>query len=869
MKRLLIMMFCMIPFLIFSTTRTVNCDGSANYISIQSAIDAAISGDIILIEEGIYYEDVLVSDKSLTITSLFYNDANESHIGNTILDGENQHQLLTISMQNYSHSVEVIGLTLRNANGLQDASSILSGGAISAKQTNLTISHCSIYNNIGKYGGGLFIASCETTFIANSVRDNKAAIMGGGLFLQQYHDYYDLPIVFDVNDRNNFYNNYASGGLDLCIRHTDYNVAAYCDTLGIDGLDFYSNIITDGSNDMHEIAYVVAGAEYLDRVNADLYVSLDGDDNNDGLTPTSALRSIRHAAAVIAPDEYNQRTINMLPGEYTLTDDEMMFPFSLRDNTILSGAGPELTILNCEDMRGHIVSRNGISNVEIRNLAMVNHRISEEGRIGFPFAIDFKPLDDTGYEIQSNSLLIDNVHFIQTNYHDPHQMNEFVSFGSSSVSITNCQFGSYDVDSEITLSSIRGSGIHDPNDTGTIRISKNKFINQTDQIRISSGTGDVIIDNCLFDSREAPTFFTEGLRFYIFINGQFNTSIVNNSIWGDHYNSHVSSCLCIHVENSYDGSDIIANIANNIVVDNLENNLIGSIQFVDNNYYGYNNQMYVNSNLLPGGESMAGSAVHDGQYVFWDGNLDAEPHYTGYGINGLMLNEISPCIDSGTLNLPVGFEQPATDIAGNSRVYGENIDMGCYEWQGNIADFTMQAIGNTFPIEIEFTPYYNYPIDTIAWDLDLDGVIDSYEMNPVWSYPDFNGHNVGMYINEGEAIEVKYDCIQPTTPIIEETNDTPEANELLACYPNPVRLSTGNVVVKYNVKEVGNAVLNVFNIKGQLVKSISASNQAKGSNTLFWYLTDNRGVHVPSGIYIYNLKQNGETIGKGQITVVK
>ncbi|MBN2829885.1 MAG: T9SS type A sorting domain-containing protein, partial [Candidatus Cloacimonetes bacterium] len=107
----------------------------------------------------------------------------------------------------------------------------------------------------------------------------------------------------------------------------------------------------------------------------------------------------------------------------------------------------------------------------------------------------------------------------------------------------------------------------------------------------------------------------------------------------------------------------------------------------------------------------------------------------------------------------------------------------------------------------------------------------------------------------------------PTTPVVEEVVHL--TDEFLACYPNPVRVKVGNAIFKYYAVETGQAELRVYNLKGQLVRSIKTPTQPKGKRTIFWHLTDQRGVHVSSGVYFYKLLQNGKDIGSGKITVIK
>jgi len=57
------------------------------YLTIRAAIDAAVDGDVVLVDEGTYYENINFKGKAITVASQFYMDGDTSHISNTVIDG--------------------------------------------------------------------------------------------------------------------------------------------------------------------------------------------------------------------------------------------------------------------------------------------------------------------------------------------------------------------------------------------------------------------------------------------------------------------------------------------------------------------------------------------------------------------------------------------------------------------------------------------------------------------------------------------------------------------------------------------------------------------------------------------------------------
>ena len=85
----------------------------SQYPTIQSAIDAAANGDLVLIAPGTYVESPVLTGKTITVASLFHTTGDRSHIDQTIIDGGGGARVVRIGAS--AALPVIVGLTLRNA----------------------------------------------------------------------------------------------------------------------------------------------------------------------------------------------------------------------------------------------------------------------------------------------------------------------------------------------------------------------------------------------------------------------------------------------------------------------------------------------------------------------------------------------------------------------------------------------------------------------------------------------------------------------------------------------------------------------------------------------------------------------------------
>jgi|GEM_PF-4953033 len=123
----------------------------AQYGTIQQAVDVAQPGDTVLIDDGTYYEHVLISGKrNLTIASRFITEFDSVHLYNTILDGRsyNNQYGSVIRLMNTDTTTVISGLTITGGNGTPDpVSHTLCGGAVFIDSCGVKLTHNRIVGN--------------------------------------------------------------------------------------------------------------------------------------------------------------------------------------------------------------------------------------------------------------------------------------------------------------------------------------------------------------------------------------------------------------------------------------------------------------------------------------------------------------------------------------------------------------------------------------------------------------------------------------------------------------------------------------------------------------------------------------------------
>jgi tetrahydromethanopterin S-methyltransferase subunit B len=92
----------------------------------------------------------------------------------------------------------------------------------------------------------------------------------------------------------------------------------------------------------------------------------------------------------------------------------------------------------------------------------------------------------------------------------------------------------------------------------------------------------------------------------------------------------------------------------------------------------------------------------------------------------------------------------------------------------------------------------------------------------------------------------------------------PDNFQLSQNYPNPFNPTT---TISYTLPARQNVSLAIYNLKGELVKSLVDGPMSEGSHSAVWDATNTLGQKVTSGIYIYLLRSDNRQIARQMVLV--
>jgi flagellar hook assembly protein FlgD len=105
-----------------------------------------------------------------------------------------------------------------------------------------------------------------------------------------------------------------------------------------------------------------------------------------------------------------------------------------------------------------------------------------------------------------------------------------------------------------------------------------------------------------------------------------------------------------------------------------------------------------------------------------------------------------------------------------------------------------------------------------------------------------------------------------TPTYVESQDNTPDDYQLLYNYPNPFNNHTS---IAFNQFDYGTATLEIYNIRGDRIKTIKLGALSPGNHITSWNGRNYYGKEVASGVYSYALFVNNKSVLTNKMVLLK
>jgi hypothetical protein len=204
----------------------------ADYASIQAGINVATDGDIVLVADGTYFENINFKGKAITVASHYFIDGDTSHIANTIIDG---------SRASNPDSGSVIYFVTG-----EDTTSVLNGFTITNGTGTMHSYSIFGYEITGRGGGGIFCFNSGGRILFNRIVNNNVSELGlyfnlgGGISILSLENRTAYIIIEGNQITNNTVNstdeNNSGGGISM-----------FCNGRVVNNTISYNSCVTNGT----------------------------------------------------------------------------------------------------------------------------------------------------------------------------------------------------------------------------------------------------------------------------------------------------------------------------------------------------------------------------------------------------------------------------------------------------------------------------------------------------------------------------------------------------------------------------------------------------------------------------------------------
>jgi len=171
------------------------------------------------------------------------------------------------------------------------------------------------------------------------------------------------------------------------------------------------------------------------------------------------------------------------------------------------------------------------------------------------------------------------------------------------------------------------------------------------------------------------------------------------------------------------------------------------------------------------------------------------------------------------------------------------------------ANFGADITSGEAPLTVRFTDLSTPVASAWHWDLDGDGFEDSQDRDPLHIFTESGQYTVTLTVEfaDGSAADTSTKIIT-VSAVSSVPTDTGQCFTVEQNFPNPFNPMT---TVCYTIPEDAAVSIEIFNIRGHLVRRFEKGRQRAGQHTLQWDGRDHGGQAVSSGTYFYRVAAGG------------
>ena len=804
MRKIIIAMFFMFMTLTVNLNALLTVSefgGFTPYMYIQDAIDDATINDTILVYPGTYYGNLnLDTARNLYIISLEAIENDTTYISQTIINGSRDIGSVIKTSHNLAQC-RIQGFTITGGSYSNNPDiEVFAGGGLFVDKGHVSLKNSVVEYNHAHYGGGVSISVQGSLFLSGTtIRNNIAFFRGGGI---------NIMTTPSENDGSN-------------IIFDSENRCSIYDNFSTIGTDIYSSHNEEQNCEIYLDKFTVVNPS---RYYIDYAYPVQSDNPMDGLQSPYSLIDIQEGvhqlidADLYVSNQGSDSNSGLTPNEALRS---MCKAFQLitsnpdTPRTVYLAPGEYQSIAHgVENVPIYLKSYTSIEGVSTRETSIIFEGKMEYGRVGI-----INSSSRNTEDIAIRNLTLTNTHG-----------SVISSMETSNVYLENLIIkNSYGVSDPVLY--LKSSG-DDSNVVMNNIIIKNNSSNGLTYTVGEIAANNITMEDITIDNNHNDFDFD---CYFGIIEIRPRDKLVIKNL--EFINNRCQSLHCDHEMRIMDysngpGADVVIDnmlYANNSMRGQYASNLVVLSEnvFINNSTIANNFSAYTDHTITVGsaeGAKISNSiiannaelyAINTNSTLWLDYNLIS--NQVGYIFNG-----INNSVTIGNNNLfaidPLFIGGDPTDASYYHLSYRHENDHSPAVDSGS---------GN-----FDFLPEW-YDLS----DYDLDG----------------NQRISGGRVDLG--------CFEHQFP--SENNDTDfiyNSDLTTVSYPNPFNPET---TIEFNNPLQGQVSVNIYNLKGQLVKSLLEDNLKQGLHKVIWRGKDSNGKQVSSGIYFYKISNgNNKSVTK-------